>query len=285
MTLTQANTALDLAAALPGFFGAHIKSLLRFALAVGFIFGGVEVCDAITVTVAGSANPWLAGMPAGTTDPPDVAPSQSPAQVPGLRLTQGQALSFSVTGAVANCFAGPGTSCCPTCGIAFPSPDGAPPGQQGAEFFQHRSTNGISDVVAPINSLIGVFLGPNQPSLGAAPPTLNFSSIGLGFSSLSPQLQQTFFIGDDLTGTASGNVQRFIVPSGATRLFLGTMDGGEWNNNSGAFGVSMVPEPAEALFLALGLIVLLVRSELTLSNHKTQNRRRTPNCHVRPQSS
>ena len=145
--------------------------------------------------------------------------------------------------------------------------DGALPEQQGAEFFQHRSTNGISDVVAPINSLIGVFLGPNQPSLGAAPSTLDFSSIGLGFSSLSPQLQQTFFIGDGLTGTASGNVQRFIVPSGATRLFLGTMDGGEWNNNSGAFGVSTVPEPAEALFLALGLIVLLVRSYTNGTNY------------------
>ncbi|HEY3242752.1 MAG TPA: hypothetical protein VGM03_05305 [Phycisphaerae bacterium] len=46
-----------------------------------------------------------------------------------------------------------------------------------------------------------------------------------------PGLRQPFFIGDGLTGTGSGAVQQFLVPDGATRLFLGTIDGCEWSNN------------------------------------------------------
>lgn len=252
----------------PSTFGTDVKSVLRLAAVAGFVFAGADASNAVTVTVSGTANPWLAGMPSGTTDPPDVAPNQSPAQVPGLNLSQGQALIFTVTGAVANCSTGPGGSCCPTCGVAFPSPDGAPPGQDNAEFFHHLAINGISDIVAPINSLIGVFLGPNQPNLTSAPSTLDFSSLGLGFSSLSPELKQTFFIGDGVTGTGSGNTQEFLVPAGATRVFLGTMDGGQWSNNSGEFRVSLVPEPSGVLLLALGVIVLV--------GYSIRDRRRLP---------
>jgi len=50
--------------------------------------------------------------------------------------------------------------------------------------------------------------------------------------------------------------QTFVVPNDATRLFLGTMDGFGWFNNSGAFSVSgdlasgdlaPIPEPATLL--------------------------------------
>ena len=44
-----------------------------------------------------------------------------------------------------------------------------------------------------------------------------------------------FVIGD---GTNSlGAIQRVTVPDGATRLFLGTMDGSGWYNNPGSFSV------------------------------------------------
>ena len=98
------------------------------------------------------------------------------------------------------------------------------------------SQNGIGNVNAPINSLIGVFLTSSQPDPSAVPSEFNFASSGLNFLSLAPGLQQPFFIGDGLTGPG-GVVQSFIVPDGATRLFLGTMDEFEWRNNSGSFTV------------------------------------------------
>jgi hypothetical protein len=73
-------------------------------------------------------------------------------------------------------------------------------------------------------------------------------------------LQQLFFIGDGLTGTGSGSVQTFIVPSGATQLYLGTGDGYGWYNNSGSFSVTVntpgtvaTPEPASSLLLLIGI--------------------------------
>jgi hypothetical protein len=64
---------------------------------------------------------------------------------------------------------------------------------------------------------------------------------------VSPGVQQVFFIGDGLTGTGSGTTQQFVVPPGATRLFLGTMDAYEWNNNAGSFGVTLglIPTPVQ----------------------------------------
>jgi hypothetical protein len=32
---------------------------------------------------------------------------------------------------------------------------------------------------------------------------------------------------------SSDDVQQFIIPSGATRLYIGQMDEYEWNNNTG----------------------------------------------------
>ena len=64
---------------------------------------------------------------------------------------------------------------------------------------------------------------------------------------LSPALKQVFFIGDGLTGTGTGTTQTFVVPAGATRLFLGVSDGVGWFNNSGAFNatvsISAAPAP------------------------------------------
>ena len=66
-------------------------------------------------------------------------------------------------------------------------------------------------------------------------------------------MKQVFFIGDGMTD--GGTVQSFIVPTGATRLYLGTMDGFGWAGNNGAFAldVSAVPEPANALLALAGL--------------------------------
>ncbi len=172
------------------------------------------------VTVPGTSVPWLAGMPAGSTaSGGDVAPAQSPVQFTTFAVTPGLVLRFTATGAVCNF------------GCAGDPPDGGGP-------FGHGAENGMSDVVAPLNSLLGVFLDASQPNLSAAPGGLDFSTLASrDYLTLSPALKQVFFIGDGLT---SGSVrQGIVVPAGATRLFLGTMDGGEWNNNAGSFSVGV----------------------------------------------
>jgi hypothetical protein len=70
---------------------------------------------------------------------------------------------------------------------------GCPPdcdGSDGHGFESHYvgNNNGIPDLRAPLNPLIGVFLGPERPDLTPPPAMLNFEHLGLNFSSLSPQL-------------------------------------------------------------------------------------------------
>ena len=124
--------------------------------------------------------------------------------------------------------------------------------------------------------LAGVFLTDDEPT-APAPASLDFSSTALGrsFSELSPQLQQTFYIGDGLTGEGTGSAQTFWVPDGATRLFLGIVDGAYfvggpdyYDNNDGSFSatfeVTTVPEIdptalASVISLVVGSLALLER--------------------------
>ncbi|MGA9472834.1 MAG: hypothetical protein WBV36_10245 [Terriglobales bacterium] len=81
----------------------------------------------------------------------------------------------------------------------------------------------ISGIQSPtLGFVTGVF--ESGPPAGGAPPTLDFNTIGTDFTSLSPELQQLFFIGDGLTGDGTGSVQVFYVPSGAKTLYLGITD-------------------------------------------------------------
>jgi hypothetical protein len=178
------------------------------------------------VAVVGNSNPWLAGMPSGSIiDGGDIAPRESPTYFP-LMISAGDVLAFDAHGAVEN----------------GPRPGG--PGPDGGVFLPHAagSVNGISGVVAPLNSLMGVFLGPDQPYSTDAPSPLDFTSTGnvlggVNYRTLSPLLQQVFFIGDGKT--SEGLIQQIVAPNGASRLYLGTMDGTEWSNNTGVFNVSV----------------------------------------------
>jgi hypothetical protein len=204
---------------------------------------------AAVVTVPGTANPWLAGMPGGSEiifeGTTDTAPAQSPTPVSGISLAGGAVVFSNATGGVFNI---PGNCCDPLDGGVF----------QGQAFIDHEvgAENGIAAIRAPINSLLGVFLDDTQPSLLTAPAGLDFEVIGLNFLSLAPTLRQVFFVGDGFT--SSGTQQQFVIPVGATRLFLGAMDGNEWGNNSGTINVvvSTVPIPAAGWLLgsALGLL-------------------------------
>jgi hypothetical protein len=89
-----------------------------------------------------------------------------------------------------------------------------------------------------MNALLGVFLDASVPG-GQAPASLDASGSN-DFTTLAPLLRQVFFIGDGLTGTGTGAVQRFTVPAGATRLALGSSDAlGGNSNNTGQFNVTV----------------------------------------------
>jgi hypothetical protein len=201
-----------------------IPSSVVTALIFSFAFSTVT-SSAAPLTVPGTADPWLAGMTNGSTaSGGDVAPAQSPTLVSNLLVIPGNAISFRVSG-----------------GVHFVPGDISPPdgllnstGAHGA-----HAENGISDVQAPWDALLGVFLGPEQPNLSSAPATLDFwPSASRDYFSVSPLLKQVFFIGDGLTST--GVRQQVIVPPGATRLFLGPLDGSGWFNNIGSFSVDVL---------------------------------------------
>jgi hypothetical protein len=208
----------------------------------------------IDLPVPASSNPWLAGMPNGTlanpvptngsvrqdragpyTDSNGVyhPNGESPAQLAGANLIPGNALAFdAITGTGQH---GPTQT--------VVGPDGntnkaAYDNDAGAE---HSKSNAW----APIDAVMGIFLDDNVPS-GTPPPTLDFSTgASRDFTSLSPQLNQVFFIGDGVT--SGGTQQQFVIPSGATRLFIGKMDGYEWNNNSGVSTITIHRSPAISL--------------------------------------
>ena len=189
----------------------------------------------VPVTVPGWSDPWLAGMPDGSTAscwPPegcDVAPAQSPQLVVGLCLQVGETLTFQATGGVLNCPGGP-----------LDPPDGS------GTITNHNwdddlGENGISDIIAPYNCLIGVFLDDAQPDLTPEPGYLDFSTqASRDYLTLAPLMKQVFFIGDG--ATSDGEEQQVLIPVGATRLYLGTMDSSTWLNNIGQFDV-FVSEP------------------------------------------
>ena len=124
----------------------------------------------------------------------------------------GQVLTFSsVTGGV--CTDNTGLSCNRADGGVYR-------GNIGTDI---SSLAGISGIVHLSTNmfLVGVFLDNTEPA-DAAPSRLVFSSPE-NFTTLAPQLRQTFFIGDGRT-SAGGVSQQFLVPAGATRLFLGFAD-------------------------------------------------------------
>src|SRR5262249_37922346 len=94
----------------------------------------------------------------------------------------------------------------------------------------------------PITALMGIFLDDRQPSSYAMAASLDFSTgASRNFTSLSPRLKQVFFIGDGVN--SSGTLQEFVVPSGATRLYLGIMDdSGWWWDNVGSFSASAMDD-------------------------------------------
>jgi len=178
----------------------------------------------VRVVVPGASNPYLAGMPHGTkAQKGDTAPEQSPVLVK-LSLTGATAITFTVSGEVSH-------------GPMWPA---EPPDGSRVLAYHIGSEHGIAGVVAPFESLMGVFLDNGQPDRNRAPRLLTFRAKDRAFTTLHPQLRQVFFIGSGIA--KSGAIRRFLIPPGATRLFLGTMDGYGWYNNTGSYLVTATLE-------------------------------------------
>jgi hypothetical protein len=148
------------------------------------------------LTVLGQSNPWGAGHatpPGGGVLPPGVI----------LELGAGAVVTFpSVTGEISD-------------GEFQFAPDGRAgatnvPNGAGIAGYRHSTRS---------RGMVGVFLSAAEPV--TAPARLSFPNGE--FAELAPGLQQLFYIGDGRQ-TTGATLQRFIVPAGATRLFLGFAD-------------------------------------------------------------
>ncbi len=232
-----------------------LLSLLSFGFA-SVIVSATLSADAQTFTnqsVASSANIFGAGSatnPGGGTT------------APGFSLTPGVSyVEFTSVTGLASLSTGIQTV-----------PDGVQ--QNGSAPFNIilnvNSAQGISGIRLDKGSgfLSGVFLSDATPT-NPAPARLLFTnngasgSVSTDFTDLSPLLNQQFFIGDGLTGNGSGATQKFFVPTGATRLFLGFADAGGYNgdpggyfDNSGALTVSLraVPAPSALAAFVIGVV-------------------------------
>jgi PEP-CTERM motif len=232
-------------------------------LAAALLIGLASVpADAATYVVPGTADPFLAGMPSGSTCCfGDSAPAESP--VYAGAVTGGAKIAFTdVSGSVS--YAG-GTPTDPPIGnlgflIDTPAYEGGATVINGIAGYQN----------APADALIGVFLGPSLPTLTPASTELDLSA-----GTLTPGLQQVFYIGEGFGyGQITGTPLDFTVPIGATRLYLGTVDGFGWYNNTGDIdvtvnAVSSVPEPALWGMMLLGVSLLGVGLRMGRRKHAT----------------
>ncbi|MEL7240415.1 MAG: PEP-CTERM sorting domain-containing protein, partial [Planctomycetota bacterium] len=94
--------------------------------------------------------------------------------------------------------------------------------------------------LAPLNSLMGVFLTDEAPTATPSVSGLDYSTEEARERFVHrPKNKQIFFIGDGVRNTNS-RLQRFVVPQGATRLFLGVSDEyGFWWDNFGDYRTTM----------------------------------------------
>lgn len=228
-------------------------TLLLIALAVAYGSCG----RAADVTVNASCNIYGAGHA-----PPNDAPSAgsngggiAPAEVALADLGNPPALILYATGTI---------SFCPACGNN--GADGT------AAIGNNPGYNGISGITnCPGRSLRAVFTSDSEPT-NPAPTPLNFAVIGINYTALAPQLNQMFFIGNGLA-EPSAAPQVIRVPVGATRLYLGFVDGNGYNDtpdwyadNSGSMAVTVTTALALRIDFSTGQPGISVYGETSSTN-------------------
>jgi hypothetical protein len=134
-------------------------------------------------------------------------------------------------------------------------------------------SNNLSSATVLAGVLVGVFITDVAPP-GPAPAGVDWTGANGTAATISPLLWQVFFIGDGLTGTGSGSAQSFVIPTNATRLFLGVADSAGTNfNNTGSYNVTIddhntvsgVPEPATWTTVSMMLAIIAFRRRLRKS--------------------
>jgi hypothetical protein len=196
-------------------------SLIAFASTLALV---ATAAHAGAVVVPGTADPFLAGAPSGGSvdfnGVIDANTDYAPAESPVGIFVKSG--GTLLVSAVNDPILG-SVGNCPGCTSGSPAGGAA---INSTPFTTTGFTALVSGYPAPlpINSLIGLFNGPS-PSV--------------------------FEIGD------GGS---FTVPIGATELYLATVDGYQWNNNVGAYDVTLsgsaVPEPAAWATMLLGAAMI-----------------------------
>lgn len=220
-----ASRGTAVTASLGGAFNSSMRNLDVQASAT------VSRGQVISADVEADSCPWLAGMPKKSkvegydgNDTDAKAPAQSPYEVKNLPLIAGTKMSFRQAGGQTS-YDGAGDF----------GPDG-----NTDWIVRQRAANGINATSAPLNSFVGIFLDDRDPDDYSQAAELDFTTpASRNFQTLSPGLKQVFFIGDGLD--SSGKLQQFVVPSGATRFYLGIMDEkGWWWDNTGSLQTTML---------------------------------------------
>jgi hypothetical protein len=217
--------------AVPLMFGAMIgrprQDVVVYAIASYSNQSSDGFTPAVAKAIPGKASPWNAGLPNGITwgDFNDTTPNCSPIQVNEIPITPGQPYLFR-HGTGSTQFGG-GTSQSITL-----------EGDTGW-ILDQAAQNGIARTRAPAHALMGVFLNDSDPRNSSTPSARNYSKANKrDFGTHKPKLKQVFYIGDGRK--SDGTYQKFIPPTGATRLFLGVMDErGRWSDNTGTINVEV----------------------------------------------
>jgi Flp pilus assembly protein TadG len=183
--------------------------------------------QSVDTTVDGVMNLWFAGQNSSATanyaGDVSTATQSSPRLVTGLNLMPGASLEFSATGQLSNV---PWTY------------NNTPDGDGWICTNWTDNLGGMANCNLPINAVMGVFLTDADPRSSAAPDGLDFSTPeSRDYTTLAPAIAQPFFIGDGRT--SGGLQQKIVVPPGATRLYLGSMDPYGWWNNAGTANVNI----------------------------------------------
>ena len=177
--------------------------------------GGEGSDPSAFVSVPATADIFAAGLASLPTLPNGVGTPP-----PSLPVTPGTVVTFSASGQ-ATAHIGV---------LSYNGPNGAAIlGSGSTDINSYGGISGVVDSAAEF-FLVGVFTNNLQPE-APAPAPIDFT--GPNFTSLSPGLDQVFFIG---TGVTSGDVAHsFTVPAGANKLYLGLPDADGFNGSPGYY--------------------------------------------------
>lgn len=199
------------------------------AQAIAALFGN----QSASLTIPATACLFLAGMNSGSSSfGGDTLSNAPPYQVTAIPVTPGTYISFTGMSGT--------TSVCPgSMPYVGPGGDTSVPVYHGESWQGTPDTpeteNGFADALMYDSAAAGVFLTNNSPDQTTASTTVvDWTQTSQNNKAIysNIQLQQPFMIGTGLT--TGGAAKQFLVPAGATQLFIGIWDGDQYNNNSGS---------------------------------------------------